>query len=160
VVEVRSVDFSRFYKLIPVNRYMAFCPECKRTGLLVEKITVANHAKESCWPLEDGKYWFCENPDCDIVYFTTKKAKSLRTADVKTRVTFKEKTSPRPLCYCKQVTEENVIMAIEKGAKTFEEVAEMTDIGGGGHCRITNPAGRCCSRNYRPFIEMALKNRN
>ncbi len=105
------------------------------------------------------KYSICENPDCDVVYFTTSRGRILRTTDVKTRVTFKENVSPKPLCYCKQVTEEDVVKAIEDGATTFEEVMKSTGIGGGGHCNITNPAGRCCSRNYRPFIENELKKR-
>jgi len=138
---------------------MAVCPVCKKAGVGVDKITVANHAKESCWPLGDAKYSICENPDCDVVYFTTLKGRVLKKDDVKTRVTFKEKESPRPLCYCKQVTEEDVLEAIRKGAKTFEEVRVATGIGGGGHCEITNPAGRCCSRNYRPFIDRELKKR-
>jgi bacterioferritin-associated ferredoxin len=136
---------------------MAVCPNCKKKGMWVEKITVANHAKESCWPLGDEKYSICENPDCDVVYFTTSGSRLLRKSDVKTRVTFKEKNAPRPLCYCKQVTEEDVIKAIGNGARTFEEVKLATGIGGGGQCTITNPAGRCCSRNYKPFIERELK---
>lgn len=136
---------------------MALCPVCRKAGIGVDKMTVANHAKESCWPLGDAKYSICENPDCDVVYFTTSKGRTLRKIDVKTRVTFKEKDSPRPLCYCKQVTEEDVVRAIEAGATTFDEVMESTAIGGGGQCKITNPAGRCCSRNYRPFIENELK---
>ena len=136
---------------------MAECPVCNKSGLRVEKITVANHAKESCWPLGDGIYLIGENPDCDVVYFTTSKGRSLRKTDVKTRVTFKEKESPRPLCYCKQVTEEDVVKAIENGATTFEEVMERIGIGRGGKCKITNPAGGCCSRNYGPFIENELK---
>ncbi len=107
----------------------------------------------------DAKYSICENPDCDVIYFTTSKGRTLRKADLKTRVTFKEKDSPRPLCYCKQVTEEDVVRAIENGATTFDEVMVSTGIGGGGQCKITNPAGRCCSRNYRPFIENELKRR-
>jgi bacterioferritin-associated ferredoxin len=57
------------------------------------------------------------------------------------------------------VTEEDVIKAIEGGASNFEEVRKATDIGGGGHCKVTNPAGRCCSRNYKPFIEKELAKR-
>jgi bacterioferritin-associated ferredoxin len=138
---------------------MAVCPVCKKVGIRVDKITVANHAKESCWPLGNSQYSVCENPECEVVYFTTSKGRTLKKSDVKTRVTFKEKDSPRPLCYCKQVTEEDVIRAIENGAATFDEVMESTGIGGGGHCTITNPAGRCCSRNYRPFIETELRKR-
>ncbi len=138
---------------------MALCPECKKEGLSVEKMTVANHAEESCWPLGDEPYSFCDNPECEVIYFTSSGMRVLKKEDVKTRVTFKEKTSPRPLCYCKQVTEEAVVEAIENGAKTFEEVKKATGIGGGGQCKITNPAGRCCSRNYKPFIERELKKR-
>jgi bacterioferritin-associated ferredoxin len=138
---------------------MAVCPNCKKVGLEVEKITVANHAKESCWPLGDEKYSICDNPNCRVVYFTSSGNRSLEKSDVKTRVTFKEKSAPRPLCYCKQVTEEDIIKAIENGAKTFEEVRKATDIGGGGQCKITNPAGRCCSHNYMPFIEKELAKR-
>jgi bacterioferritin-associated ferredoxin len=137
---------------------MAACPSCTREGLVVEKITVANHAKERCWPLGDDIHYFCDTRDCDVVYFTTA-GKALKRDDVKTRVTFKEADSPRPLCYCKQVTEEDVITAIENGAKTLDEVKQVTRIGGGGQCKITNPAGRCCSRNYKPFIENELRKR-
>lgn len=138
---------------------MAACPECRKEGLEVEKITVANHAKERCWPLGNEQYVHCDNPLCEVIYFTASGSRILRKEDVKSRVTFKEKDSPRPLCYCKQVTEENVIRAIEGGAKSFAEVQAATGIGGGGQCKITNPAGRCCSRNYKPFIEKELKKR-
>lgn len=138
---------------------MVVCPVCKREGLEVEKITVANHVKETCWPLSDELYSFCDNPDCEVIYFTASGGRVLKKADVKTRVTFKEKEAPRPLCYCKQVTEDDVIKAIENGASTFEEVRVATGIGGGGQCKLTNPAGRCCSRNYKPFIEKELKKR-
>lgn len=137
---------------------MTACPRCRKEGLPVEKITVANHAKESCWPLGDGPFFHCDAPDCDAVYFTAL-GPVLGRDDVKARVTFKEAHAPRPLCYCKQVTEEDVIKAIEGGASTFEEVREATGIGGGGHCKLTNPAGRCCSRNYLPFIERELRKR-
>jgi bacterioferritin-associated ferredoxin len=137
---------------------MVTCPSCKKEGLEVGKITVANHTKEKCWPLGDEKYSICDTHDCNVIYFTAL-GRTLKGSDVKTRVTFKEKDSPRPLCYCKQVTEEDVIKAINNGAKTFDEVKQATGIGGGGQCKITNPAGRCCSRNYKPFIEKELAKR-
>ena len=114
---------------------MIVCPACKREGLEVEKITVANHAMESTWPLGDDKYSFCENPDCEVIYYSMT-GRLLKKTDVKTRVTFKEKHSPKPLCYCKQVTEEDVIKAIENGASTFEEVRKATDIRGRGPCMV------------------------
>ena len=87
---------------------MAECPKCGKEGVQVEKITVANHSKETCWPLGDEQFYMCENPDCDVVYYNASMRK-LRRSDARTRVTFKERSSPRPLCYCKQVTEEDVV---------------------------------------------------
>ena len=138
---------------------MAACPDCRKESKEVDRIAVGNHVKEACWPLGNEKFFICENPGCEVVYFSESGNKILKKKDVKTRVTFKEKDHPRPLCYCKQVTEEDVIAAIEKGAKSFEEVKLATGIGGGGQCKITNPAGRCCSRNYKPFIERELAKR-
>ena len=138
---------------------MAACPDCRKESMEVDRIAVGNHVKEARWPLENEKFFICENPGCEVVYFSESGNKILRKKDVKTRVTFKEKDPPRPLCYCKQVTEEDVIAAIEKGAKSFEEVKLATGIGGGGQCKVTNPAGRCCSRNYKPFIERELAKR-
>ncbi len=131
------------------------CPICGGQGLPVEKTTVICHAKESAWPISDSRYYICESPDCTVVYYSPERC--LTKADVKARVTFKERSPPRPLCYCKQVTEEDVIGAISKGAKTVDEVIEATGIGGGGLCKFTNPYGRCCSRYYLPFIERALR---
>ncbi len=138
---------------------MAICPDCGKESIEVERVTVGNHAKETCWPLGNERFFICENPDCDTIYFSESGKNVLKRKDVKTRVTFKERDAPRPLCYCKQVTEEDVIVAIERGARSFEEVKNSTGIGGGGQCKITNPAGRCCSRNYRPFIERELAKR-
>ncbi|MEN3057081.1 MAG: (2Fe-2S)-binding protein [Candidatus Methanosuratincola petrocarbonis] len=133
------------------------CPICKKQGLPVDRATVICHAKESVWPIGEVPYYICENSSCKVVYYSTKGY--LTKAEVKTRVTFKENDPPRPLCYCKQVTEEDVIGAIGKGANTVEQVIEATGIGGGGLCKFTNPYGRCCSRHYLPFIKRALESR-
>jgi bacterioferritin-associated ferredoxin len=135
---------------------MRSCPACGGPGLPVEQITIAAHAKESTWPLGDGPFFHCPSTGCDVIYFTHPEGRQFRKGDVKTRVTFKEEEAPRPLCYCKQVTEEDVLAAVAGGARTFDEVVAATGIGGGGQCKVTNPAGRCCSRNYKPFIEEAL----
>jgi len=138
---------------------MASCPNCTKEGLEVERITVINHVKESRWPISNEKFLYCENPACQTVYFTESGDQVFTKRDVKSRVTFKERTSPRPLCYCKNVTEEDVVKAIENGAVTLEEVKKVTGIGGGGFCKFTNPMGRCCSRNYIPFIGKELARR-
>lgn len=127
---------------------------CGRKGLKVKKITVGNHVNPEYWHLLDEEFYFCPNPDCEVVYFNGKVRLTIN--EVKTKVFFKEKGSPRPLCYCKQVTEEDVINAIMKGARSVEEVEELTGIGNGGHCVVTNPSGRCCRQFYVEYILTVL----
>ncbi|MBE8540357.1 (2Fe-2S)-binding protein [Geoglobus acetivorans] len=130
---------------------------CGTKGWKVKKITLGNHLNPEYWHLLNEDFHFCPNPDCDVVYFSQKV--SFTVKEVKTKVFFKEKGSPKPLCYCKQVTEEDVIEAINKGARSVEEVEKMTGIGNGGHCLITNPSGRCCKPNYTKFINEILEAR-
>jgi len=128
---------------------------CGTEGWKVKKITVGSHVNPEYWHLLSDDFHFCPNPECDVVYFDGKVRFTVK--EVKTKVFFKEKGSPKPLCYCKQVTEEDVIEAIKMGARSVEQVEEMTGIGNGGHCLVTNPSGRCCRPFYVKFIEGLLK---
>ncbi len=128
---------------------------CGTEGWKVKKITAGSHVNPEYWHLLDESFYFCPNSDCEVVYFNGNATFTVN--EVKTKVFFKEIGSPKPLCYCKQVTEEDVVEAIRKGAKSVKEVEEMTGIGNGGHCMITNPSGRCCRNYYLSFIESVLK---
>ncbi len=128
---------------------------CGTEGWKVRKITVGNHLNPEYWHLLDESFYFCPTSDCEVVYFNGNVAFTVR--EVKTKVFFKEKGSPKPLCYCKQVTEEDVVEAIRKGAKSVEEVEEMTGIGNGGYCVVTNPSGRCCRNYYVDFVKYLIE---
>ncbi len=128
---------------------------CGTEGWKVKKITAGNHLNPEYWHLLSDDLHFCPNPDCDVVYFDERVTMTVK--EVKTKVFFKEKGSPKPLCYCKQVTEEDVVEAIKKGARSVKEVEEITGIGNGGHCIVTNPSGRCCRPFYVKFIEGLLE---
>ncbi len=128
---------------------------CGTDGWKVERITVGSHVNPEYWHLLGDDFYFCPNPECDVVYFNGRVTFTVK--EVKTKVFFKEKGSPRPLCYCKQVTEEDVVEAIKRGARSVKEVEEMTGIGNGGHCLVTNPSGRCCRRFYVEFINRTLE---
>lgn len=49
------------------------------------------------------------------------------------------------ICYCNKVTEEDIISAITKGgARTIEEVIEITGAMKNSNCAVNNPKGVCC----------------
>ena len=130
---------------------------CGIEGWKVGKITVGNHVNPEYWHLLSDDFYFCPNPECDVVYFDGKNV--FTTKEVKTKVFLKEKGSPKPLCYCKQVTEEDVIEAIKRGAESVHDVEKLTGIGSGGYCIVTNPSGRCCRQFYIDFVDRMLKER-
>lgn len=127
---------------------------CGEEGIVVLPETVANHTNPEYWRFIEDEMYFCRNPDCEIVYFG--KNHVLTVKEVKTKVFHKEKGRPRPLCYCNKVTVEDVLKAIENGAKTLEEIEEITGLGSGENCFLTNPTGRCCREYYVDFLSSIL----
>jgi len=49
------------------------------------------------------------------------------------------------ICYCKNVSEETIKEAINRGAKTLMDIQEMTGACTGNRCEELNPTGKCCS---------------
>ncbi len=48
------------------------------------------------------------------------------------------------VCYCNHVTEWDIKDAIVQGAKTVQEVIEMTGAMKNSNCAVNNPKGTCC----------------
>ena len=57
------------------------------------------------------------------------------------------------ICYCKKVTKKDIILAINNGARTLDDIREATDACTGDQCRVLNPTGRCCGGDIQAMIE-------
>ena len=55
--------------------------------------------------------------------------------------------SNKPVCYCKNVTENVVIKAIKNGANTLAAIKRQTGACTGDQCETMNPKGQCCSQD-------------
>ena len=49
------------------------------------------------------------------------------------------------VCYCSNVTRQEIIQAIGRGARTLEDVRAATKACTVGRCKELSPRGRCCS---------------
>ncbi len=59
------------------------------------------------------------------------------------------------VCYCNKVTEKDIADAInEKGAKTVDEVIQITGAMLNSNCKVNNPKGTCC---YPDIVEVFNK---
>ncbi|MEG0283923.1 MAG: (2Fe-2S)-binding protein [Erysipelotrichales bacterium] len=59
------------------------------------------------------------------------------------------------ICYCSNVSESDIIEAINKGARNIDDIREMTSACTISNCLEMNPKKRCCSQD---IIEVLNKN--
>lgn len=129
------------------------CRVCGKQANRVLSVTVATHVDARFWPLLADGYRFCATEDCPVLYFDNKKQLYFTRDEVKTRFGPKEKTDPRPVCYCLNILAEQIRAEIEekKCCYSLQDIVAYTKAGTGKWCLTTNPSGKCC-REYLPRI--------
>lgn len=132
------------------------CPKCGKSGAKTHRGTPAGHLSDA--GLEKTQGWsevhVCFNPDCEVLYFHDTAWVSFRES--RTRVGFKEKEPPHPLCYCFNHTGEEFLKEIEKHGKpiSVEEIKRQVKAKN-CRCETTNPTGLCCLGSIQTFIKRA-----
>lgn len=93
------------------------------------------------------------NEECNVVYFNPDFGVSYNKQQVKAPIWFKKDADPKYICYCNQVTEQQIIDAVlNNDAKDMKDIIRLTGAMKNGKCEINNPLGKCCS----PFIQGAI----
>lgn len=57
------------------------------------------------------------------------------------------------ICYCSNVTEKQIIAAIEDGARTLDDIRKATKACTLGKCKELNPKKRCCSGDILQILK-------
>jgi hypothetical protein len=133
----------------------ALCPVSRTIGSKVDLITVkAMLTGSALRRLEGQAYRFCQEPDCDIVYFDREADSVFEKRDLEVRVGQKESDDLIPICYCFDITEADLRKGISAAGDT-DIPAMITAEVRAGHCacEVKNPQGSCCLGN----VSNALK---
>lgn len=94
------------------------------------------------WNAKQQSYYFCDDPDCDVVYFG--QDDSVITRDkLRTRVGVKQNSPDATACYCFGISVDEALGKPE--LKQF--VIDMTQRGECA-CETRNPSGRCCLKDF------------
>jgi len=122
------------------------CPVSDTRSKQVDTLTVKALVRRLPFGLVPAQYYFCEAPDCDVVYFPARSdAPTFRRADLLVPVGVKEKTDPIPLCYCFGVTRQDIREEIQRtGNSTVAERIKAEVKAGHCACEVKNPSGKCC----------------
>lgn len=116
------------------------CPANGRRYRPVSLRTVLHHVRQPwrrAWTA--GDYYFCTDPECDVVYFGAD-ASLIHRAELRTVVGQKSTDPDRTVCYCFGVTAAEVLGPSGEGRAYVVERTRCGDCA----CTIRNPSGRCC----------------
>ncbi len=122
---------------------------CSRNGRRYTGValrTVLHHVRQP-WAraLTEQAYYFCDDPDCDVVYFGDDQSLLMR-ADLRHAVGQKSISPDKTLCYCFDIDTSSLLTREEQvRARAF--VIEQTR-NANCDCEIRNPSGRCCLKNF------------
>ena len=130
------LELSSNSKVIPV------CPVCSGIGQKVRKVTV-EHQVQPGVEIEGELYFLCRTPDCEVAYYTQDTKVTINQDQLINKIWFKNVPPPIPICYCANVTEEEILhhIAVAQCCSTLDDIKKHTRANTGCECMTKNPAG-------------------
>lgn len=124
----------------------AGCPACGMEGRPVKPVTLRSLLQPHLRPeVREEPYRFCASQDCALVYYSADGSQTFTRGDLTVRVGLKERSAPRPLCYCFGHSDESIREEwVRTGKTTVAEAIKAELKAGGCRCEVTNPSGACC----------------
>ncbi|MCL6635042.1 MAG: (2Fe-2S)-binding protein [Peptococcaceae bacterium] len=124
----------------PLDTASPHCPACGGPGKAVRPETVKSMIKDDRLPAVLEEYSLCLSKDCGVVYFGQQ---VFYKGDLEVRVWFKEDDPSVPVCYCKGVTEADIVehISVRRCCRDIKDIQEHTGANTGKECLIKNPAG-------------------
>lgn len=132
------IELSSHSKVIPP------CPVCNGVGQKVRKITVKHQVKPIIeFDVAREPFYLCRTPECEVAYYTEDGQMTIQQNQLINKIWFKNVPPPVPICYCANVTEEEILhhVAITQCCSTLEEIKRHTGANSGCECLTKNPAG-------------------
>ncbi len=119
------------------------CPANGKTYGAVSRRTVVHHVKQP-WmrQLGDQGYYFCDDPECEVVYFG-QDACTISRREMRTEVGVKSSHPEATVCYCFGVTFTE--SRSNPGIKAYVTAETQR---GACACEVRNPSGRCCLKDF------------
>ncbi|MCU7940857.1 MAG: hypothetical protein KZQ74_00920 [gamma proteobacterium symbiont of Bathyaustriella thionipta] len=105
--------------------------------------TILHHIKQPwSWQKKHQAYFFCDDPQCEVVYFGQDDS-IIKTTALRTPVGLKEKKKDSLLCYCFGISFSDAQQNPEIKQFVFEQTKRNVCA-----CETHNPSGRCCLKDF------------
>lgn len=136
------------------------CPTNGQKTRPVGRATVENLVRpEFASELVPQPYYFCNGPECDVVYVSALGEHLITKDMLKVRVGIKEEEDPVTICYCFGYERKDIEDDIRrKGRTDIQNIIAGRVRAGECRCEITNPSGGCCLGEVAKAIRTAVSN--
>lgn len=143
---------------IPISQIVSsagLCPQSGSKGRRVDGATVKAMLAVSLTEVRDIPYFFCNDADCPVVYFSEDGIQTFTKDQIRERVYQKEPGSDDVfICYCFRHTPDSIqAELIATGESTVVEGINAGIQAGQCACDIRNPQGVCCLGNVSAFLK-------
>ena len=127
----------------------ANCPSCDVIQKSVAFETLLHHVSSPLnQEIQPQTYHFCSNPQCKTVYFG-EDGQLISVTQVRGVVGQKQKLESRPICYCFDVTAQQVLDEITTTGKSTSKAFVIAQTKAKScACDIRNPSGACCLADF------------
>ncbi|MGH9803701.1 MAG: putative iron-sulfur cluster-binding metallochaperone [Candidatus Acidiferrales bacterium] len=125
------------------------CPVSGTRSRQVDALTVKSLVRHLAFGEPPTQYYFCEAPDCEVVYFPWRDgATRFLRDDLLVRVWPKDRRDDTSVCYCFGVTRKQLREELERSDAPNAAARIKAEVQA-GHCacEVKNPSGKCCLGN-------------
>ena len=103
--------------------------------------------------IQNVQYYYCNEPGCEVVYFSNESVPSFKTDDIRVKVFAKDKGEDVNVCYCYGWTRGRIKEQLIKSAKSTASLEIAMELKSGPCvCEIKNPKGECCLGDVNSFV--------
>ena len=146
-----------------MNKAKLICPKCLGPSIEVGFDTVFNLTDNFIrHKIEEKNFYLCINSECEVAYFTVEDF-IIPLTQLKKPLWFKNTNNQVIVCYCRDITLEDVVFAIKElneeiSIKTIVHFLQKNDRP--LQCIQHNPTGMSCEKLFINAIEYGKKIKN
>ena len=119
------------------------CPVNGKEYKGVSEKTILHHINTPWhWSGKAQNYYFCDDPECDVVYFGQDDS-IIKKSELRTTVGINEMSDDALVCYCFGVTAQEAATDPEAREFVVKETKEHVC-----ECEARNPSGKCCLKDF------------
>lgn len=124
----------------------AICPVNGRSYRSIEFRTLLHQLRKPWKKHLKGIYYYCSDPDCDVVYFN-QLGETFKRSDLRSGQNELTPEKSPYICYCFDVSDDDICSA-ESRQQIKDYIIEQTAKNFCA-CSIRNPSGRCCLKDFK-----------